>query len=155
MKKIFVTIITTGLVLSLTGCEKKTDNIEKNNIVSQPQVVNSVSAVTTENIEMIKIDSVEQFDKVLKQHPKVVADFYADWCPPCKKLTPILEKLANKYIGDVQFIKINVDNNPELSKRFKVSSIPLVVYFKDGEVFQTEVGLSSEDKIIKIIDSIK
>jgi thioredoxin 1 len=158
MKKIFTAIITTSLVLCMAGCEKKVDASQEKTETEDVKIVETVKN-TPPNSEkkatMINIESVEQFDKVLKQYPKIVADFYADWCPPCKKLTPILESLSTKYSEDIQFIKVNVDKNPELSRRFKVSSIPLVIYFKNSEQFRAEVGLMPEAEITKILDSMK
>ena len=85
----------------------------------------------------------EDFDSiVLKSDIPVLVDFFADWCMPCKMLTPILEKLSLEYEGKIKFVKINADGN-DLCLKYKVNSIPDIIIFKDGEIFQRRTGLVS------------
>ncbi len=76
----------------------------------------------------------------------VLVDFWADWCGPCKMLSPILERVAAEH-ANAKICKINVDENPELAKQFQVMSIPMLVVFKDGKAVDTSVGLVSKSKI--------
>jgi thioredoxin 1 len=86
----------------------------------------------TEN-NIVVLEKSEDFDKLLTGSKlPVIVDFYADWCPPCKKLIPVLEAKQKEKNG-FKLIKINVDNHPELAERFNVSGIPHVVAFKDGK----------------------
>lgn len=75
-----------------------------------------------------------------------VVDFFADWCMPCLMMAPITEELAEKFHGKVRFGKINVDENQELAKKFRIMSIPNFVVFKDGEKIDQIIGaMSAED----------
>lgn len=76
-----------------------------------------------------------------------VIDFYATWCGPCRKLSPIIEKMEKKYAGKINFSKIDIDENPTLAEKYGVSAIPTLVYIKGDTVVDTTVGLLSEDEL--------
>jgi thioredoxin 1 len=87
----------------------------------------------------------QNFDnEVIKSKIPVVVDFWAPWCGPCRSLAPITEKLSEAYAGKVKFCKINVDENQEMSVKYKVMSIPLVLFFKDGMQKDSSLGLVPE-----------
>ena len=97
------------------------------------------------------------FDQeVLESEIPVVADFYAEWCGPCKMLAPVIEQLAEKYDGKVKIGKVNADEAQELCGRYGVMSIPSVLFFKDGEVVDQSVGFVPqpvlESKIEDMLD---
>ena len=79
----------------------------------------------------------------IKNNGKIVVDFFADWCGPCKMLSPVLEEVAKDY-PDVQFVKINVDENEALTAEFGIMSIPAVFMLKDGEVVNSFLGFQQE-----------
>ena len=82
----------------------------------------------------------------------VVVDFYADWCVPCRRLAPILQDIAQYYHGEVDFYRINVDNNPDIAEAFQIRSIPLLLICPlDGEP-KAVVGLYSMQEYIRIIN---
>lgn len=83
----------------------------------------------------------KDFEKeVLQSNVPTVVDFYADWCGPCRMVSPIIESLAKEYAGRVKFVKVNTDDNPELTERFGIMSIPTVMVFKGGQVASSTIG---------------
>ncbi len=77
----------------------------------------------------------------------VVVDFWAPWCGPCKAIAPILEELAEELGDAVKICKVNVDNNSEVASKYEIRAIPTILIFKDGEVADTVVGLTSKDDL--------
>jgi len=88
----------------------------------------------------------EKFDELLKGEKPVVCDFYADWCGPCKMLAPVMEDMSGKFEDSAEFVKVNVDDNPELSVRYGIMSIPFVAVFKGGELSAKSVGYMSKSE---------
>ncbi|MEM1578681.1 MAG: thioredoxin [Archaeoglobaceae archaeon] len=94
---------------------------------------------------MRKIDERE-FLKAIQSDKLVVVDFYADWCMPCRYLSPTLEKLSKEF-RDVEFYKLNVDENQELAFEYGISSIPTVLFFRNGRLIGGFVGAMPESMI--------
>jgi len=102
-------------------------------------------------MEVIKIKEEEFEEKVLKSDKKVLVDFYADWCGPCKMLSPVIEKLAEE-IDDISFVKINVDDAENIARSYGVMSIPSLFVFENGEVVKNSVGFKSMDELKEFIE---
>lgn len=105
------------------------------------------------SIKHITNDNFEQ--EVMKSDKLVVVDFWATWCGPCRAIGPVVEELAQEYDGDVVVGKINVDEEGELSERYRVMSIPTIMLFKNGEVVDKLIGLHSKEDLVELIDSNK
>ena len=73
-------------------------------------------------------------EEVLRSPVPVLVDFWAQWCPPCRSLSPVVDEIAIKTAGAAKVVKVNVEDNPDLTRRYRVQSVPLVLFFKDGEV---------------------
>jgi thioredoxin 1 len=87
------------------------------------------------------------FDElVLKSQVPVLVDFYADWCGPCRMIAPLLEELARES-SDAKIVKVDVDNAPQLARRYAISSIPSLKVFEDGKVVDEHVGLASKAQL--------
>jgi thioredoxin 1 len=79
----------------------------------------------------------------------VVVDFWAEWCGPCKMITPILEEIAAEQAGKVRIAKLNVDDNPNATRRFDVMSIPTLIIFKDGQPVKRMVGAKGKGQLLQ------
>ena len=102
----------------------------------------SVKSVTDGNFEKEVLNS----DKI------VLLDFYADWCGPCKMMSPIIDKIAEKTEGIVKVGKVNTDENQKLAEKYEIMSIPTIMIIKNGEVLKKFIGVTSEDEIMKSIN---
>lgn len=103
------------------------------------------------HISEISDDSFEK--EVIESNLPVVVDFWAQWCGPCKALAPIIEDVAEKYIGKVKFVKLDVDANPSTPPKFGVRGIPTLILFKEGQVKTTQVGLINKSDLMQFIDN--
>ena len=93
------------------------------------------------------------FDAAVEAAPLAMIDFWADWCGPCRMLGPTIESLAAQYEGKAVIGKINVDEEPDLARRFGVMSIPTVVFLKNGREFDRKVGVMPPDAFISVLDN--
>lgn len=88
----------------------------------------------------------ENFDEVINEGP-VLVDFWAVWCGPCKMLAPTLEEIENQH--GLRVVKVNVDEESELARQFRIMSIPTMILFKDGEAVKTVVGVKPKKQLEK------
>lgn len=105
--------------------------------------------------DTVKIFSDDNFkEAVLESSEPVVVDLWAPWCGPCKMLGPILEDVAPEYIGKASIGKLNVDDNPTTASAYNVVSIPTILFFKNGEVVDQQIGLLTKDALKSKIDAL-
>ena len=105
----------------------------------------------TQLVTNISDDSFET--EVLKSSIPVVVDFWAEWCGPCKSISPIVEELANEYEGKIKICKLNIDDNPDTPTKFSVRGIPTLLLFKNGAVVSQKVGAAGKSQLSAWIDS--
>jgi len=103
--------------------------------------------------EVLPITDSEFDSEVVRNEGIVIVDFYADWCGPCKQMAPLLDELASKDLG-VIIRKLDVDNNPSSAEKYGIRGIPTLLFFKEGKVITSKVGLQSLDTLIEIIKEL-
>ena len=91
-------------------------------------------------------------EKVLEADKPVLCDFWAEWCGPCKQISPVLIELAEDYKEKILVAKVNIDQNPEAPSNYGVMSIPTLILFKDGKSVSSQVGLLEKSSLAKWID---
>ena len=101
---------------------------------------------------MIKeVVNVEEFNDIINGETPVLVDFWATWCGPCRMQTPILHDLEPEVEGKAVIAKVNVDENESIAIKYGVSAIPTIIFFKNGEVVDKMVGLSSKEELLKTL----
>jgi len=103
----------------------------------------------------LKITAANFENEVLNSDKPILLDFYADWCGPCKMLAPVVHEIAEENAGTLKVGKINVDEQMELAMRFQVSSIPMLVVFKNGKAVARSVGYRPKAEIAAMVESAK
>ena len=110
--------------------------------------------MTNEQTSTIQQISDATFEEdVVKARRPVLIDFWAEWCGPCKAIAPMLNELAQEYRDKVTIVKLNVDENPKISLRFNVRSIPTLILFKNGQVEGQKVGAPRKSDLVAFLDS--
>lgn len=92
--------------------------------------------------------------EVLNSSRPVLVDFWAEWCGPCKMIAPLLEELAMEQAGRLKIAKINVDENPGLVERYRVQSVPTMLYFANGLIWEQIIGATSKRNILSKLESL-
>ncbi len=113
---------------------------------------NTNSEISKEEYEMdiLKVNSQNFEEEVLKSEKPVLVDFYADWCGPCKMLSPIVDEVAQEN-EDIKVVKVNVDDSQDLAMKYQVMSIPTLVVIKEGNEINRSVGLIDKNQVVNMI----
>ena len=92
---------------------------------------------------------------VLQSDKPVLVDFWAEWCAPCRKVEPVLEEIANEMADQVTIVKLNIDENPETARAYRVMSVPTLTVFKGGEPVQSVAGARPKGDLVRLIESAR
>lgn len=132
-------------------------SLESNNSIVSENNINEDIVKENNNLEennmnenVLEITSEDFKKEVLESDKTVLIDFYAEWCGPCKRLSPIVEEVAREE-KDVKFVKLNIDNAEDIAIQYQVMSIPTLVVIKNGEEVNRSVGLIDKDQIKELI----
>ena len=105
--------------------------------------------------EFTKDVNEENFESiVLKSKIPVLVDFWAEWCGPCKMLTPTIDSISEEYNGKSIVAKVNIDLSPSIASAYGIRSIPSLLFFKDGQVIEQKVGAVSRDEMTSVLDKL-
>lgn len=107
-----------------------------------------------ENIFLERVMFMSSSELVISQNGIVLVDFYATWCGPCQMLSPVIDSIKQKNIENLEIIKVDIDENPEIASKYQVMSVPTLLFFCDGNLVKQTVGFMPEEKICSIIDEI-
>ncbi len=102
-------------------------------------------------MSMLTFEEKNFEEEVLKADGKVLVDFYADWCGPCRMMSPVIDDIAKELDGTVKVGKVNVDNNQELAIKYDVMSIPTIMVFEKGMPVKTFVGVTDKQEILDVL----
>lgn len=102
----------------------------------------------------VSVNDTDFENEVLKADGPVMVDFWAEWCGPCKALTPIVDEVAGERGDKMKVVKVNIDENPDAPTTYKVRGIPTLMVFKDGEVVDTRVGGMSKGQLDEWLDGV-
>ncbi len=105
-------------------------------------------------MSVLKVTSENYEEEVLKSDKIVLIDFYADWCGPCRNMSPIIDEIAEEKANSIKVGKVNVDENQDLAMEYGVMSIPTIVIIKNGQVEETFVGVRDKSEILGAIGDV-
>ena len=100
--------------------------------------------------EPLNLDN-SNFAQTINKYPLLLVDFWAPWCGPCRMMSPIIDQVGKEYIGKLVVGKVNVDENPNISGQFGISSIPTLILFKRGQVVNNIIGSVSKSRIDEMV----
>lgn len=102
---------------------------------------------------LLSVDDQSFATEVLQATTPVLVDFWAEWCGPCKMLSPVLDEVAKNYEGKIKFVKCNVDHSTEIPSTYNIRGIPTLILFKNGKAVATKVGAMSKAQLISFLDT--
>ncbi|MBQ9267316.1 MAG: thioredoxin [Clostridia bacterium] len=142
---VILIVLLAGVLFGASYFSKNAGKVSRNEIESK-ELENTI----TENGAVQEVSASSFSKEVLQSDKKVLIDFYADWCEPCKMLSPLVEQVASEN-SDVKFVKINVDENDDLATRYRVLYIPTLVVIENGEEINRAVGYIEKNEIQELI----
>lgn len=155
-----IAIVTASIYINKKGQEyiqnSQTENIETENMLNVENIASTAEENTVneneevDNMSILEVTTQTFQQEVLNSEKTVLIDFYADWCGPCKMLSPVVEEVAQENT-DIKVVKINVDNAQEIAIKYQIMSIPTLVVVKGGNEVTRSVGVISKTEILEMI----
>lgn len=100
---------------------------------------------------MEEVKSSNWEEKVISSSKPTLVDFWAEWCGPCKTVSPILEELSQEYSDKANFVKINVDKNKDVAQKYNIQSIPTIALFKNGKIVNEKSGINNKNTLVEML----
>ena len=101
---------------------------------------------------MVKVIEKNSYEKLINEKDKlIIIDCFAQWCMPCKMFAPVLEKVSEEY-QDIVFAKLDIDDNQEIVEKYSIEAVPTILFIKNGNVINQEIGVRSEREMIELIE---
>ena len=149
-KKIITIILIVIFIISLIVINSLLNKESEKMLYQSSEQINIKNEEEENEMEILKVTSENFESEVLQSDKPVLIDFYADWCGPCKMLSPIVDEVAEENT-DIKVVKINVDNAQDLAMKYQVMSIPTLVVIKDGREVNRSVGLIDKSEVVSLI----
>ena len=149
-KKIITIILIVIFIISLIVINSLLNKESEKMLYQSNEQINIKNEEEENKMEILKVTSENFESEVLQSDKPVLIDFYAEWCGPCKMLSPIVDEVAEENT-DIKVVKINVDNAQDLAMKYQVMSIPTLVVIKDGKEVNRSVGLIDKADVISLI----
>ena len=149
-KKIITIILIVIFIISLIVINSLLNKESEKMLYQSNEQINIKNEEEENKMEILKVTSENFESEVLQSDKPVLIDFYADWCGPCKMLSPIVDEVAEENT-DIKVVKINVDNAQDLAMKYQVMSIPTLVVIKEGKEVNRSVGLIDKSEVISLI----
>ena len=143
---IIFALLVVGIIISSIFINKKTEEYIQGS--NSENIINENEEEDSMNVLKVTDDTFEQ--EVLKSNIPVLIDFYADWCGPCKMLSPIVDEVASEN-DDIKVVKVNVDEAQNTAIKYQIMSIPTLVVIKNGNEVNRSVGVIDKDEIINMV----
>ena len=107
--------------------------------------------------EIVEVFSLHEYEQLLSDYPDkiIIIDFWAVWCGPCMTFAPVFQKLQQEYPHDFIFVKVNVDQQPEISSMYRITSIPTTLFIRNGEYFNKVVGIMNYTNFKNFLEKLK
>jgi thioredoxin 1 len=146
--------VNSGSVVKLNNALQVTDGRPGDILIKiKVKVEEKVSPEATP-AEVVEINDSNFESEVLQSGLPVTVDFWAPWCAPCRMMAPVMEEAANQYQGRIKFCKINVDENPGMASQYQAMSIPMLLFFKNGQVVERSVGALPANQLKAKLDAL-
>ena len=107
-----------------------------------------------ENSAAVTIDEANFDNEVVKSTQPVLVDFWAEWCGPCKMISPLIDEIAREKAGSIKVAKVNVDENQSLSMKYNVRAIPALLFFKNGQLRDQVIGMTSKKDLLGRLEAL-